>query len=177
MTATMSRQHLRFLVVEEVIGSTIVNFLLNAGIAWYLFRRAPSVPMWGASSIAVDTLVTAFVLPVLTALIATFIVRQQVRRGKLLPIPADDIGSSRWLARPGWQRGVGLGVASVVLVAAPLVVALTLIGPAQLSSAHFIWFKGSFAAGLGALVTPLLGWWALADASRAFALAGGRSQE
>ena len=163
---TMSRQHRRFLVVEEVVGSTIINFLLNAGIAWYLFRRVPSVPLWGVSSIGVDTLVTAFVLPVLTALIATFIVRQQVRRGRLLPIPADAIGSSRWLDRPGWQRGVGLGVASVVLVATPLVIGLTLLGPSQLSSGHFIWFKGSFAAGLGALVTPLLGWWALADASR-----------
>jgi hypothetical protein len=167
MPATMSRQHRRFLVVEEVVGSTIINFLLNAGIAWYLFRRAPSVPLWGPSSIGVDTLVTAFVLPVLTALIATFIVSQQVRRGRLLPIPADAIGSSRWLDRPGWQRGVGLGIASVVLVATPLVVALTLVGPTQLSSGHFILFKGSFAAGLGALVTPLLGWWALADASRA----------
>ena len=97
----MSHQHRRFLVVEEVLGSTIVNFLLNAGIAWYLFRKAESVPLWGASSIGVDTLVTAFVLPVLTALIATFIVRRQVMRGKLLPIPADEIGSSRWLRRAG----------------------------------------------------------------------------
>ena len=167
MAATLSHQHRRFLVVEEVIGSTIVNFLLNAGIAWYLFRRVPSVPLWGASSIAVDTLVTAFVLPVLTALIATFLVGRAVARGKLLPIPADEIGSSRWLDRPGWRRGVELGVASVALVATPLVITLSLTGPAQLSATHFMWFKGSFAAGLGALVTPLLGWWALADASRA----------
>jgi hypothetical protein len=167
MPATMSHQHRRFLVVEEVVGSTIVNFWLNAGIAWFAFHRATTVPLWGVSSIAVDTLVTAFVLPVLTAIVATFIVGRQVARGKLLPIPADEIGASRWLRWRGWQRGVLLGIASVILVATPLVIVLTLVGPTALSRTHFIWFKGSFAAGLGALVTPLLGWWALADASRA----------
>ena len=27
----------------------------------------------------------------------------------------------------------------------------------------FIWFEGAFAAALGAVVTPLIAWWALAD--------------
>jgi hypothetical protein len=166
VAGTMSAQHRRFLVVEEVMISTVVNFLLNAGIAWYLFRAKASVPMWGASSIGADTLVTAFVLPVLTAIIASFIVGRAVANGKLLPIPYEAIGASRWLGWRGWQRGVILGVASMAVVAAPLVLALTLAGLRALTPWHFVWFKGSFAAGLGAIVTPLLGWWALADASK-----------
>ena len=166
MAGTMSEQHRRFLVVEEVLISTVVNFLLNAGIAWYLFHKKSSVAMWGATSIGVDTIVTAFVLPVLTAIIAWFIVGRAVKSGKLLPIPYEAIGTSRWLKWRGWQRGVILGVASMIVVATPLVVALTLAGLRSLTPWHFVWFKGCFAAGLGALVTPLLGWWALADASR-----------
>ena len=54
-----------------------------------------------------------------------------------------------------------------------LFVALPVIGLFVLAGAHgmprgeFVWYKGSFAAGLGVLVTPPLGWWALMDASLA----------
>jgi hypothetical protein len=165
MTA-LSDAHRRFLVVDEVIGSSIVNFVLNAGIAWWMFRAATSVPLWGSASIAADTLSTAFVLPLLTALIATPLVRIQVARGKL---PLHDLAVPRrstfWTRRSFPVRGALLGLAAIVVVGAPVVGAFALVGPPQLTTRHFIWFKASFAAGLGALVTPLLGWWALHDAS------------
>jgi hypothetical protein len=53
-----------------------------------------------------------------------------------------------------------------VLVATPVVILLPRLGVAELSRSTFIWFKASFAAGVGILVTPALGWWALMDASR-----------
>jgi hypothetical protein len=165
MPATLSRAHRRFLVVDEVISSSVVNFLLNAGIAWFLFRGTTTVPLWGSASIGVDTLVTAFVLPLLTALIATPLVRVLVANGKLPPLPRDARGSAWWPRRSMATRGALLGIAAVVLVAVPVVVLFTYFGPSELSTARFIWFKGGFAAGVGALVTPLLGWWALVDAS------------
>ena len=166
MPATLSRAHRRFLIVEEIVGSTIVNFLVNGGLAWFLFRSAASVPLWGRSSIATDTLVTAFVLPLLTALITSFFVRAQVNRGKLPPIPPAEIRSSWWLRRSSAGRGVLLGLAAVGLAGMPVVLLFALAGPAQLSPTSFIVFKASFAAAVGAVVTPLLGWWALVDASR-----------
>jgi hypothetical protein len=166
MSPTFTQAHWRFLVVDEVVGSTIVNFLLNAGIAWFFFRSAQSVPLWGWSSIAADTLSTAFVLPLLTALLATWVVRWQVHRGVLPKIPAAELRSTAWRRRPDYQRGVLLGLVSMAAVAVPLIALLAWLGPTQLPRTHFIWFKASFAAGVGALVTPLLGWWALLDASR-----------
>jgi hypothetical protein len=53
-----------------------------------------------------------------------------------------------------------------LLVAMPVVIAFAFVGPAKLSISSFIWFKATFAAGLGAIVTPFIGWWALSDASR-----------
>jgi hypothetical protein len=161
-----SSEHRRFLIVDELIGPAIVNFLLNGAIAWYLFRKLPSMPLRGSPGIALDTLVTAFMLPVLTALIAAWLVRWRVVRRKLSPIPAELLRPSSWSRRSFLVRGTLLGVAALVLVAVPLVLILALVGIEQLSLVRFIWFKASFAAGVGILVTPLLGWWALMDASR-----------
>ncbi|MDB4969959.1 MAG: hypothetical protein JWN44_5648 [Myxococcales bacterium] len=166
MPAPLSRAHRRFLLVDEVIGSSIVNFLLNGAMAWWVFRKATSVPLWGSSSIAVDTLVTSFVLPLLTALIATPIVRAQVAWRKLPLLPKAELRSSVWTRRTVVMRGALLGVAAVVLVGAPVVLFFSLVGPHQLPTTSFILFKAGFAAALGAVVTPLLGWWALLDASR-----------
>ena len=160
----MRPEHRRFLVVDEVIGSSIVNFAINAALAWLTYRSLPSVPLYGRTSMAADTVVTALVLPLLTALIATPLVRLGVARGKL-PRPDAPLAplAPRWRPRSSVARGLLLGVASVLLVAAPCVLVFALVGPASLPAARFIWVKASFAAALGALVTPLVGWWALHD--------------
>ena len=166
MAQTFSEEHRRFLIVDEIIGPAIVNFWLNAGIAWYLFRKLASVPLWGAQSIAADTIGTAFILPVLTAIIAAWLVPARVVRGKLTPIPPELMRASMWSRRSWLMRGVLLGLGAIVLVGVPAVLAFVLAGAHALPRGGFIWFKASFAAFVGVLVTPLLGWWALMDASR-----------
>jgi hypothetical protein len=160
MWASLSRAQQRFLLVDELGGSVVVNLPVNAAIAWVLFR-SPSVPLWGWSSIAADTLVTAFMLPLLTAVFATRVARARVAAGKL---PRITTHSFVWLPRWSIYRGTLLGVAALILVAAPVVAAFALVGPASLSRWSFVWFKAIFATGLGVLVTPLIGWWALCDA-------------
>jgi hypothetical protein len=159
----LSREHRRFLIVDEIVGSILINFPLNAGIAWALFRSKASVPLWGTSSIAADTIVTAFVLTVATALLATRHARAQVIAGKLAPVPISEIRSSAWLQRSAFMRGTILGLAAIVLAAMPVIGALAIAGPHELSFGGFIWFKATFAAVLGAFVTPLVGWWAICD--------------
>ena len=159
----LSREHRRFLILDEIVGSILINFPLNAGIAWALFRSKPAVPLWGMSSIAADTLVTAFVLTVATALLATRHVRAQVVAGKLAPVPISEIRSSAWLRRSAFVRGAILGVVAIVLAAMPVICGFAILGPSELPLASFIWFKATFAAVLGAFVTPLVGWWAICD--------------
>ena len=159
----LSREHRRFLILDELAGSILINFPLNAGIAWALFRSKASVPLWGTSSIAADTIVTAFVLTVATALLATRYARAQVVSGKLPPVPISEIRSSAWLQRSSLVRGTILGCVAIVLAAAPVIGAFAIAGPRELPLASFIWFKATFAAVLGAVVTPLVGWWALCD--------------
>ena len=159
----ISREHRRFLIVDQAIGPIVVNILLNGVIAWLTFRSVRSVPLWGQSSIAADTFGTALILPIITSLIVGAVVRHQVRRGRLAPLAATS--SSPWVRRASWQCGVALGAAAMVVVAAPVVAWFALDGPIEMELWRFVWFKAAFAAGLGLLVTPLLGWWALARAS------------
>ena len=162
----MRREHRRFLVVDECLGAALVNFVINFALARLAYHARPSLPLFGATSIAADTLATALVLPLLTALIVTPLVRLGVARGKLPPLAPPPAG---WRPRSMGARGLLLAAASLVLVAAPFVLALALAGATRLPLGAFAWLKGGFAALLAALVTPPCAWWALADASAVFA--------
>jgi hypothetical protein len=151
------REHRRFLIADELVGAAIVNFLLNCGIAWFFTRGRPSV---AASGVASDTIATAFVLPVLTALVAWPLVHIQVARGKLPRLSPEELGA--WSRRHSLVRGAAVGLVLMLLVAFP-----ALHFAVELPTARFIWVKGLIAAGLGAFATPLIGWWALQHASRA----------
>ena len=162
----LAPDHRRFLVIDQGVGPTIFNFLLNAGIAWLMFRSAATVPMWGQSSIAGDTIATAFILPFLTCLIVGKVVAHQVGHGRVRALPEGDLPPSSLAFRASYQKGVLLGIACVVVTAIPVVWLLSQYGLSELQRGHFILFKATFAGILGGLVTPLIGWWALMNVSR-----------
>src|SRR5947207_13222996 len=109
--ALVSQAQRRYLLLEQGVGAAGFNFLLNAAIAWLMFRGADVVPLWGQQSIAGDTIGTSVILPFLTCLIATRLVRGHVRSGKVAPL-----GWSRdtqpwlgWLPRGTLARALALG--------------------------------------------------------------------
>ena len=123
-------------------------------------------PVWGFTSVAADTLGTAFILPVVTALITDFLVRLQVDRALLPKLPPTLLRATRFSERNVLQRGAFLGLAAMGMAAAPVIAGVALLGPPELTTSGFILFKATFAAALGAFVTPVLAWWSLQDASR-----------
>ena len=159
----LSPGHRRLLIVDQGVGATVVNFLLNGGIAWLLFHSVAYVPLWGQSSIAGDTFATAFLLPLMTCLIVTRMVHHQVADGRVLPLPVvPTSGAVQFLASLStFRRGMVLGLAGVVLGALPTILWFAWEGPPELPQGSFLWFKASFAAVLAAGVTPLIGWLAL----------------
>jgi hypothetical protein len=152
--------HRRFLIVDHAIGSTIFNLLLNALIAWLMVRTLASVTLWGQPGIAPDTIATAFFLPFLTCLIVGKIIDHQIASGRVRPVDSRALPSVSFAFRPRYQKGLVLGLASVVL-AALRSFGRCLRRGRKPREESFIGFKASFAALLGALVTPLA-WWALA---------------
>jgi hypothetical protein len=153
----------RFLLVEQSLVPFGINFFLNGAIAWATFRAAESVPFQGASSIVGDTLVTSFLLPLLTCLIVTVLLQKQLDAGKATPFAAAPGALGGFLAARGkLLRGALLGVASVALVAVPTLLALSAVGVDALARDSFLWFKALYAGGLAALVQPAIAWLALA---------------
>lgn len=166
----LSSEHRRFLVVDQAVVPGIFNLVLNAGIAWLLFRSVSMIPLWGATSdeasAGVDLLATAFLLPFFSCLIVSRLVVGQVRSGKLAPLPPERIPVSGWSHRSIFVRGLFLGVCGIVLAAAPLVAALSIADSASFGTNAFVGFKAGWTALLAAVISPVIAWWALAHASR-----------
>ena len=160
----LSLDHRRLLLVEHGLGAALVNFALNAGIAWLSFSSS-RVPLWGTMSIAADTVATGFLLPLSTCLIVDRIMRGQVARGRVCALPEARRFAPRWIAQSSLRRGTLVGVAGVAVTAVPMVACLALAGVTEMPLPSFVWFKAGFAAALGAVITPLIGWWALVRAS------------
>jgi len=83
------------------------------------------------------------------------------------PLGETQLPQTRWFERSPLQRGLALGAAGVVFGALPLVWALQLAQAQPLAVSAFVAFKAVWAALLALVVTPVVGWWALANASRA----------
>jgi len=158
----VSPEQRRYLVLEQGIGAGVFNVALNAGIAWAMFRGLETVPLWGQQSIAGDTIGTAFMLPFLTTLIASRVVRGHVRRGRVAAMSWAD-GAARFVPRRLSRRGALLGIVCLVAVALPAAAALGALGVDRMSFGAFITFKALFAGVLATAVTPLVARAALAD--------------
>src|SRR5262250_3302173 len=159
----MSRHHLRFLLLEQGVGSAVFNFLLNGAIAWLLFRSLERVPLWGQQSIAGDTIGTCFFLPFFTALIVTPLVRRRVQAGSIAALEwsRETHPILGWLPEGTGKRAVVLGAICALVVGPLSVWALSRLDVAELRFWPFIGFKAAFAAVLALVVTPVISVWAM----------------
>jgi hypothetical protein len=161
--------HRRYLLVEQGIGAAIFNLVLNGVIAWFAVRSLERVPLWGETSIGVDTLFTTFLLPFFTCLVVTRLARGMVQKGKLPPVAwrrADHATLGRLPARTV-TRALVLGLAGLVAFGPVVVWALAALEVREMEVWSFITFKALFAAVLAAIFTPLIAVLALGDAAPA----------
>jgi hypothetical protein len=161
----VSSSQRRYLLLEQGIGSGVINFGLNAAIGWLMFRGMEHVPLWGQQSIMADTLGTCFMLPFMTALMVTPIARRHVRRGKVTALGWTLTSHPMLgrLPRGTAARGAALGLGCLVALAPLTLLALSAFDVAHMSMSRFVLFKASFAAVAGLLVTPLIALWAIAE--------------
>jgi len=150
----------RFVLLDNGVGAFVVNLLLNGAIAWLLFRNATHVPMWGQSSVAGDTIATAFLLPAITCLIVTPVARGRVRTGRVAAVGA---ALWRWIPRNMVWRALLIGLICLLVLSPLTLFVLGTLGVGEWSPWHFVYFKAMFAAVEGALVTPFLALWAISD--------------
>jgi hypothetical protein len=157
--------HRRYLILEQGIGAVIVNFFINATIAWLLFRSLEVVPLWGPQSIAGDTVATTFLLPFITCLIVTRLAHRAVDGGRF-PAPEWRRASHPALGRLPRStplRALAFGFVCMITVAPASIWVLQILGLVQLGFWSFVLFKALFAGALAAPVTPIIGLCALGD--------------
>jgi hypothetical protein len=160
--------HRRWILVNAVLVTAVVNVVINAAIARLSVIGADTVPVWsvpllGGPSIYTDTVATLFTLPLITCLISTTAVWQELRRGRLTPLCHAGALLGR-LPDRRLRRGLVLGACATVLVAPPIAIVFGMLDFAGLSVGDFVVFKVAFAVALGALVTPLIALRAMTDA-------------
>jgi hypothetical protein len=160
----VSHDYWKYLVGQGVIGAGI-NFLLNGAIGWMLYRHLPHIPLYGRQSLAGDIVVTSLLLPMLVCLIATPLIRNEVRKARLPAASWLRPGSSRAARLLGnlLLRAVVLGMLCALLVSPVTIWTLSTLGVDGLDFWTFVAFKASFAAALAAVITPIVAAWALKD--------------
>lgn len=161
----MSKSLGRFLLVEQGLVAAFFNALINGVIAWWLNRGLQELPFWGAQSVVADFLATAFLMPLIICLIVSPLVARQVGRGQLAALDSARSSAARLYSRFMLVRGLFAGLLGVV-VTLPVLLLWSWQGPMMVTLNEFVGIKAVFTGVLGGLITPLIAWWALVDASR-----------
>jgi hypothetical protein len=156
------------LIGQSCIGAAIANAVINGALGWGATRELAVFPVWHVPGVAADIAGTAFGVTFGTCVFMALQVPFDVRRGKLSEVPLSP-GVASLLARfprSMLTRGLGLGLLSVPLFAAPLIAALAVIGADSMQSKQYVMLKAVFAAVEGAVITPFLVLAALDDVIR-----------
>jgi hypothetical protein len=166
----MSPEQRRYLFVECVIGSAVINALINGGLGWLGTIPVPvAFPTWKVPGVAADYLGTAFGVAFGTCIGAAVQVRVDTRRGRITPpttVPPRLTAIISRLPRGLFARALVLGTACALALAPPILGGLLASGEPALARRSFIAIKAAFSALEGAVVTPLIVLAALLDLAR-----------
>jgi hypothetical protein len=160
----LSEAQRKYLVHDQIIGSAIFNAVLSALLAWLTFRRHASVPMKGDPSIIGDAIGTAVLLPLLTCLIVTPLVRKAMKAGKFEPLVQPSSGRSMvlWLPSLSFLRGLVLALGALATCAPVWLGLMVLAGVDQLSVGAFVFMKTVYAAVMAGLCAPIIALYVMA---------------
>lgn len=160
----LSEKHKRFLLISQGLFALVTNFAINAVISWYTMKKYADLTIWGEAGVGVDILATGFLLPFLSCLIISPILRNRIKRGQLQPLKAEQVGGNMH-NRSILVRGVILGLIGLLLASVPLILVFKYFWTLPIPLWSFIWIKGSWAGVLGGIVAPFIAYWVLADTS------------
>lgn len=146
---------------KEAWISGVSNTTFNGIIAWLLLKSGPALAWGGQHSFAVDIIATAFLLPLIVALIVIPLQRSKLRKGTLQPV---DLGSNsafqsfaNRLPRSTFKSALLFGAVGICLIAPMTLLGFYLAGVEQVEPAHYALFKGLWAGVMAALlVIPMV---------------------
>jgi hypothetical protein len=169
----LTRAQRSFLLSEQLIGAAFFNLALSALIGWFLFRHSSTVSVWGDPGMAIDLSATSFLLPLITCLVCTPLVRHAVRYGKVSSLgwcPADH-PLLRWLPTSLLARSLVLSLLSAVVLTPGILFTLRMLDIQHVSLLQFALCKAVLSCVLAALVTPVAALYVMAEETPALRIA------
>ena len=146
---------------HEALVSGLSNTVFNGIIAWLLLRNGPALAWDGQHSFAVDVIATAFILPLIVALIAIPLQRVKLRKGKLQSINLGPESLLQSLAdrfpASTFKGSLLFGLIGMCLIAPLTLAGFFLLGVETVAPLHYAIFKGLWAGAMAALlVLPMV---------------------
>jgi hypothetical protein len=166
----LTSEHRRWLLLNALVITAVINAALNGLIAWGSAAKEDSIDLWaaplvGGPSTITDTVGTFFILPLVTTLLITTVIWHELKTGGLAPLRRSTEGGLLIgrLPKTRLRRGVYFGALCAVLLAPVAVVLLVAIDFGDISVGSFVLYKVIFGVALGAIVTPVIAIAALSD--------------
>jgi hypothetical protein len=167
----LDREQRRWLIVNAVLIAAGINAALSALIAWLSAASEDEIPLIAAPfvegpSTITDSVGTFFVLPFLTTVIITTVIRGEMRKERL----------RRYASAPSWvdrlpagraRRGAVLGLACMAVLGPIAVAVLVALDYGDIGVGEFVLYKAIFGVVLGAIVTPPIAIVAMAEGPEA----------
>jgi hypothetical protein len=159
----------RWIVVNAIVVTAAINLIVNAILTSLAVEGRDAVPIWGVPlaepSVFGSAIGTFFFLPLIACLLGTAAIRRDLRAGSLESLVGLRF-AHRWLAAlpdARLKRGMAFGAISVALLAPLLALALFVADPAELTAGQFVAWQTTFAVALGAIATPAIALYAMAE--------------
>jgi hypothetical protein len=157
----LSPEHRRWIYLNALLVTAIINALVNAGIACLSVIGQHRVPLWAAPlvdkpSTITDTVGTLFLLPLITCVLCTTAVWRDLAAGRLRSLGGSTAAQQLASRLPATRlrRGLALGALCTAALAPLSVGVLVAIDFTNLSAGQFVLYKAVFGLVLGAIVTP-----------------------
>ena len=154
----MTEEQRHYLFVQSVIGSVIVNAILNGAIGWGSTIGLTEFPVWKTLGVAGDFVATAFGVAFGTSLGSLLQIRIDLARGKISsPVLTSSLAT--WIGRfprGALPRAFAFGAIGAVLFGIPALAALAATGMTALPRMPFVGIKAGFSAIEGGLMTPFI---------------------
>jgi hypothetical protein len=161
-------EHRRWLFLNAIVITALVNAALSALIAWGSAASEDEIPLLAAPfvegpSTIVDSVGTFFILPFLTTLLITTTTWHELREGRLAQVHSEFSQRFRSLPKRRLRRGAFFGLLCVILFSPAAVILLLAFDYGDIGVGEFVVFKAIFGIVLGLVVTPVIAVAALHD--------------
>ena len=163
METDLSYAHKKY-VRNEVLLGCVINALLSFAFTFMLFRNNDRIGLWGPDGIAVDLVITVFMLTLFANTAAIMITRKRVQAGRV-PRLGDDASRIMGYRVPdnAFLRSLMAALLMAAIIGPLSIGAFVILGILSMSFWPFLAFKMAYGALVGALSAPVLLRTALAD--------------